>query len=292
MASPGKTAETNRPGLAPGLYFVATPIGNARDITLRALDILAEADVLVAEDTRSLRRLMEIHGVALGGRRVLAHHDHNEVGSLPGILAALGDGKSVAYASEAGTPLVSDPGYPLGRAAAKAGHPVIAAPGASAALAALTVSGLASDCFVFAGFPPTKSGARKQFLKKLADVPGTLILFESPKRLSGLLTEAADVLGGAREAAVCRELTKKFEEVTRGPLDALADAVAERKVKGEIVVCIARGERRVTDDEVEEALRDALQTQRIKDAAATVSEALGLSKRDVYQRALRMKDGD
>mgnify|MGYP001802995803 FL=1 len=202
------TADSNRPALAPGLYFVSTPIGNARDITLRALDILAAADVLAAEDTRSLRRLMEIHGVALNNRRIVAYHDHNGDRTRPGLLRELKAGQSVAYASEAGTPLVSDPGYALGRAASEAGHMVTAAPGASAPLAALTVSGLASDCFVFAGFPPNGGSARKTFLTRFQGVPGTLILFESPRRLGALIAAATEVFGGKREAVICRELTK------------------------------------------------------------------------------------
>ncbi len=170
-------------GIPPGLHLVAVPIGAARDITLRALDVLAGADVLAAEDTRTLRHLMEIHGIALNGRPLVAYHDHNEAEALPRLMGALRAGKSVAYAPEAGTPLVSDPGFGLARAAAAEGLPVVAVPGASAVLAALAVSGLPSDRFLFAGFPPAAAGERARFLAELAPIRATLILYESPRRL-------------------------------------------------------------------------------------------------------------
>lgn len=277
--------------LAPGLYFVATPIGAARDITLRALDILAAADVLAAEDTRTLRHLMEIHGIAIGDRPLLAYHDHNGERMRPRLLAALAEGRSVAYASEAGTPLVADPGYQLARAAIAAGAAVIAAPGPSAVLAALTVSGLPSDRFLFAGFPPAAAGPRRHWLAELAAVPATLILYESPKRIQALLTELVDTLGGERQAAVCRELTKRFEEATRGTLAELAAAFAGRTVKGEIVVVVDRAAAAaVAPAEVEARLREALECHSIRDAAAEVSQALGLPRRQVYQMALRLAD--
>ncbi len=275
--------------LAPGLYFVATPIGAARDVTLRALDVLGAADVLAAEDTRTLRRLMEIHGVSLGDRHVLAYHDHNGAAVRPRLLAALAEGRTVAYASEAGTPLVADPGYQLGRAAAAAGHAVFAAPGASAVLAALTVSGLPTDRFMFAGFPPVAAGARARFLAELSPVPATLVLFESPKRIQRLLRDLCEALGAAREAAVCRELTKRFEEVSRGALGVLADAYADRAVKGEIVVVIDRAApAEVGEDRMEAALEAALARASVKEAAAEVAAALGLPRRTVYQAALRL----
>ncbi|MCW3782667.1 16S rRNA (cytidine(1402)-2'-O)-methyltransferase [Defluviimonas salinarum] len=279
--------------LAPGLYFLATPIGAARDVTLRALDILASADVIAAEDTRTLRHLMDIHGIALGDRPLLSYHDHNGERVRPRILAALAEGKSVAYASEAGTPLVADPGYQLGRAAIAAGHLVIAAPGPSAALAALTVSGLPSDRFMFAGFPPSGAGQRRQWLAELAAVPATLILYESPKRIRELLADLAVSFGAERQAAVCRELTKRFEEVTRGSLAELAAAFADRSVKGEIAVVIDRARARAADPaEIERALREALECHSTKDAAAVVAEALGLPRRQVYQIALKLGDDD
>ena len=275
--------------IVPGLHFVATPIGAARDITLRALDILAGADVLAAEDTRTLKHLMAIHGVPLGERHVYAYHEHNDDAMRPRLMQALAEGKSVAYASEAGTPLVSDPGFQLSRAAIEAGHAVLAAPGASAVLCALAVSGLPSDRFLFAGFPPAAKSARATFLAELAGVQATLILYESPKRINQLLEDLSQYMGEGRYAAVCRELTKRFEEVSRGSLRQLADAFAGRTVKGEIVVLIDRAEAAKADaDTVEAALTMALATMTVKDAAAAVAEAYGLPRREVYQLALKM----
>ncbi|MDQ1849328.1 16S rRNA (cytidine(1402)-2'-O)-methyltransferase [Gemmobacter fulvus] len=275
----------------PGLHFIATPIGAARDITLRALDILASADVLAAEDTRTLRHLMEIHGVALGGRPLIAYHDHNGETARPKLLAALAEGKSVAYASEAGTPLVADPGFQLGRAAIEAGHTVLAAPGPSAVLAALTVSGLPSDRFLFAGFAPATAAARLRFLQDLAPMSATVILYESPKRLQKLLGDLVASFGAERKAVVCRELTKRFEETTRGTLAELQAAFAERDVKGEIVVLLDRAPDLVASVvDLDAALRRALVDNRVKDAATMVAESFGLPKRDVYQRALRLSE--
>ena len=190
--------------IAPGLHLVATPIGAARDITLRTLDLLAGADVLAAEDTRSLRRLMEIHGIPLRGRPLIAYHDHNAPAVRPRLLAALAEGRSVVYAPEAGTPLVADPGYQLLRAAVAAGHPARGAPGPSAMLAALMVAGLPSDRFLFAGFPPAQAGPRRRWIGELQDVRATLILYESPKRVRRMLGELCEAWGEGREAALCR----------------------------------------------------------------------------------------
>lgn len=287
----GKLTPETRP-LPAGLHFISTPIGAARDITLRALDILASADVLAAEDTRTLRHLMEIHGVALNGRPLVAYHEHNAPQALPRLLGAMADGKSVAYASEAGTPLVSDPGFELARAAVAAGQTVLAAPGPSAVLCALTVSGLPSDRFLFAGFPPAAKGARETFLRELATVQATLILYESPKRVQQLLGDLVQILGGMRQAAVCRELTKRFEEVTRGTLADLLGAYEGRDVKGEIVVVIDRAAERAADAEtVGQALDRALQEMSVKDAAAAVAEAFGLPRKDVYRMALARGNG-
>lgn len=276
-----------------GLYFVSTPIGAARDITLRALDILATADVLAAEDTRTLRHLMDIHGVALGDRHVVAYHDHNGDSVRPRLVRELQAGKSVAYASEAGTPLVADPGYQLARSAIAAGYPVLAAPGASAVLTALTVAGLPSDRFLFLGFPPAAAGARARMLTEVRNIQATLVFYESPKRVSRLLMELAQTLGNDRKAAVCRELTKRFEEVSRGTLAELAVAFDGKTVKGEIVVLVDRADAPVaTEEVVEMALLDRLQTQTVKDAAAAVATQTGLAKRDVYQIALRLTRED
>ncbi|MDB5666035.1 16S rRNA (cytidine(1402)-2'-O)-methyltransferase [Cypionkella sp.] len=274
--------------LTAGLYFLATPIGAARDITLRALDILASADVLAAEDTRTLRHLMEIHGVSLGDRPLVAYHEHNNDAALPRLMRAIAEGKSVAYASEAGTPLISDPGFQLGRAAIAEGFQVLSAPGASAVLCALTVSGLPSDRFLFAGFPPSAKGARQTFVRELAQMQATVILYESPKRVKGLLDDLVQILGGSRKGVVCRELTKRFEEISRGTLDELADAFDGRDVKGEIVVLIDRAPEQVADAAtVEQALDLALTHMTMKDAASAVAQAYGLARRDVYQLALK-----
>jgi len=275
----------------PGLHLLATPIGAARDITLRALDVLAGADVLAAEDTRTLRHLMEIHGIALNGRPLIAYHDHNGQVVRPRLLRALKEGRSVAYAPEAGTPLIADPGFQLARAAIAEGLAVLAAPGPSAVLAALTVSGLPSDRFLFAGFPPTGAGDRARFLAELGQVPATLILYESPKRINRLLTEMAEIYGMDRPAAVCRELTKRFEDVSRGTLGELAEAFAGRTVKGEIVVLVDRpGDRVVDAESIRAALRDALGHGSVKDAAARVAAALNLPRRDVYRMALQLAE--
>ena len=277
------------PRIPAGLHLVATPIGAARDITLRAIDILTGADVLAAEDTRTLRHLMEIHGIPVAGRPMIAYHDHNGAAVRPRLIAALKQGKSVAYASEAGTPLVADPGFQLARSAIEEDLPVLAAPGASAVLCALTVSGIASDRFTFMGFLPSKSAARKTVLREVHEVPSSLIFYESPHRLAASLKEMRDCLGPERRAAVCRELTKKFEEVTRGTLAELAAIFADRVVKGEIVVVVDRGSVAVVSSEnLELALTTALQSLSVKAASNLVAEKFGLSKRDAYQMALKL----
>ncbi|MWD26807.1 16S rRNA (cytidine(1402)-2'-O)-methyltransferase [Aquicoccus sp. SCR17] len=275
--------------LEPGLYFVGTPIGSARDITLRALDVLASADALAAEDTRSMRRLLEIHGVALGDRPLLAYHDHNGAKMRPRLLGLLEQGCSVAYASEAGMPLIADPGFDLGRAAAEAGHRVTCAPGPSAADTALALSGLPTDRFLFAGFLPATAARRKAALRDLAEIAATLVIYESPRRLAASLRDAAAVLGGSRPAAVCRELTKKFEEIRRGTLEELAAAYEAGQVKGEVVVVIGRGEAAPPDAaELEEAVVRGLETLSVKDTAEAVSRSLGIPKREAYQMALKL----
>lgn len=278
--------------LAPGVYLIATPIGTARDITLRALDILAAADVLVAEDTRSLRRLMEIHGVPLGDRQVLSYHDHNGGQMRPRLMGLLAEGKSLAYASEAGTPMVADPGFDLARAAREEGHTVVSAPGPSAVVTALTLAGLPTDRFMFAGFLPNAKGARRKMMEELAEVPATVAYYESPKRVAAMLKDAAEVLGGDREAAVCRELTKKFEEVLRGTLAELSELCAERTLKGEIVVVIDR--RRlpnVREIDLETELRAMLETMSVRDASDALAEQTGLKRRKIYQMALSLDQG-
>ncbi|WP_299727407.1 16S rRNA (cytidine(1402)-2'-O)-methyltransferase [uncultured Tateyamaria sp.] len=275
--------------LSGGLWFVGVPIGTARDITLRALDVLASADVLVAEDTRSLRKLMDIHGVPLGERWIEALHDHTKGNLVARLVARARAGESVAYASEAGMPLIADPGFELARAAREAGVAVTCAPGPSAVLTALVVGGQGTDAFHFAGFLPASRSARKAALADLMGVKATLVLYESPKRLGALLGDAAAVFGADRPASVCRELTKKFEETRQGTLGELADHYASASVKGEIVVLIGRGEAvAVNEKDIESALESALRDMSVKDAAAFVAETLGVPKRQVYQQALAL----
>lgn len=275
-------------GLAPGLYLVSTPIGNARDITLRALDTLRDADVLAAEDTRSLRRLMEIHGVPLGDRPLVAYHDHNGARMRPRLMQYLEEGASVAYASEAGTPMISDPGFDLARAVVASGGTVTAAPGASAVIAALTLAGLPTDRFFFAGFLPNASGARKRGLDALRAVPGTLVFYESPKRLGAMLADCADILGKDRQGAVCREITKKFEECRRDTLAGLSDHFGTATAKGEIVVLVGAGTTQISEDLIESSLKDALETMSVRDAADFVAKMYAQPKRPIYQAAMKL----
>ncbi|MDP5306355.1 16S rRNA (cytidine(1402)-2'-O)-methyltransferase [Paracoccus spongiarum] len=303
-----ETAGTGRPGagaeparrlaahvaadpLQPGLYLVATPIGAARDITLRALDVLNSADLLAAEDTRVMRHLMDIHGIPLRGRRVLAYHDHNADRARPALLAALGEGASIAYASDAGTPLVADPGYRLARDAAEAGARVHAVPGASAALAALSLSGLPSDRFLFAGFPPSTRAARATWLRRWGGLDATVILFESPRRVNQTLTELCEI-DPNRVIVVARELTKKFEEVIRGTAAALAAEPRMAALKGEVVMLLDRPTPAIADaGTVRAALLARRGQMTLKDAAREVARDLGLPRRDVYQAALALEAG-
>ena len=276
--------------LSAGLYLAATPIGAARDITLRALDLLRDADIIAAEDTRTARKLMDIHGVPLNGRRLVACHDHSGEGVVDGLVEAIAGGSSVVYVSEAGTPLISDPGFTLARAAIARGLPVVAAPGASAVLAALAVAGLPADRFLFAGFLPSTQAARRTAIAELGAVQATLVLYESPKRVHDLLTDLADTLG-ERRAVLCRELTKRFEEVRRGTLAELAAGTAGEEVRGEIVVLVDRGHaREVTEEDIRARLAEAMETMRLKDAATAVAGALGLPRQQVYRLALGMKE--
>ena len=276
--------------LSAGLYFVATPIGTARDITLRGLDILANADLIAAEDTRTARKLMEIHGVALGQRQVVAYHDHSGDNIAKRLVDQIAAGKSVAYVSEAGTPLVADPGYELGRAVIAAGLDVRAAPGASALLAALAVAGLPTDRFLFVGFLPSGKTQRDTEIASLRDLPFTMVFYESPKRIHEMLDSLCEILGPEREIAVCRELTKKFEDVRRGTIAQVRETFADQTARGEFVVIVGRsGAVTVEENDVEAALREAMKTMRVKDAATAVAGALGLQRRQVYQIALAME---
>ncbi len=281
--------------IPPGLHLVATPIGHARDITLRALDVLRGADLVAAEDTRRIRRLMTIHGIARAGREIVAYHDHNAGRAGPRLLAALAEGRSVAYASDAGTPLVADPGLRLVREAIAAGHPVHAVPGPVAAIAALTVAGLPTDRFLFAGFLPARSAARRTALAELAAVPATLIFHESPHRIGEALRDMAAVLGAARPAVLARELTKRHEEVLRGDLGVLVEQVAARggegrPLKGEMVVLVGPPMAgRVDETAIEQALAAALSSMSLKDSARFVADTLKLPRKRIYQKALEMR---
>lgn len=280
--------------LESGLYLVATPIGNARDITLRALDTLASAEMIAAEDTRSARRLLELHGIPSLGRRIIAYHDHNGPQARPVILNAIGGGASVAYVSEAGMPLIADPGFQLARAVIEAGLSVTTIPGPSAVLTALSVSGLATDRFLFAGFPPSSGAVRRTFLTGLPHGSGTIVLFESPRRVSGLLADLCAVFGEDHAGCLCRELTKRFEEVRRGTLKELIAQVESDPPRGECVVLLEQRRAQAADpEEIRRALSIALGEMSMKDAAAQVADAFGVKKRELYQMALTMKaDGD
>jgi len=286
MARHPPTPELSDAPLAPGLYVVATPIGNLRDITLRALDVLAGADLVLAEDTRVTGKLLSAFDLSA---RLERHDEHAAERARPRALAALAEGQRVALVTDAGTPLVSDPGYRLVREAAAAGHPVFAIPGASALLAGLSIAGLPTDRFLFAGFPPPKSAARRTFLEELAGLRATLVFFEGGSRLAASLADMAAVLG-EREAAVCRELTKLHETVVRGPLSALAGDPRFEAPKGEIVVLVGPGrETQASAADADAALRDALTRLRPAEAAAEVAKALGLPRRDLYRRAMELK---
>jgi len=276
--------------ISSGLYIVSTPIGNLRDVTFRALDTLAAADLILAEDTRITRRLLDAYGVKTPMR---AYHDHNAESVRPDIIARLGDGAIIAQVSDAGTPMVSDPGYKLARAAIEAGADVVSIPGASAALAGLTVSGMPSDAFVFAGFPPAKSGKRRAFFEAWAAAPASLIVYEAGPRLADSLSDMAATLGD-RPAAVARELTKAFEETRRGSLTALAAHYAQAgPPKGEIVVVIGPPPAHASawdSEAIDQALVEAMREASVKDAAAEVADLSGQPKRALYQRALALKD--
>ena len=276
-----------RPELSSGLYIVATPIGNAADITLRALDILSGADAIACEDTRVSAKLLAMHGISA---RLVAYHEHNAERMRPVLLAQLAAGGRIALISDAGTPLVSDPGYKLVRDAVTAGIAVQAAPGPSAALAALVVSGLPSNRFLFAGFLDAKPVGRRRELAELARVETTLIFYESGPRLAASLADMAEILGD-RPAAVARELTKLYEETVRDGLTALARRYAESgPPRGEIVIVVGPPlpEPPPAEAEIDALLKEAMSRVSLRDAAAEVAARLGLPRREVYARALAL----
>lgn len=273
--------------LAPGLYLVATPIGNLTDITLRALAVLSRADVIYCEDTRHSRTLTAHFGITT---HLTPYHEHNASRERPKILAQLGGKRSIALISDAGTPLISDPGYKLVRDALDAGHHVESLPGASAALVALTSSGLPTDAFTFAGFLPNKSAARRTRILELAAVPSTLIFYEAPSRIPECLADLAAVLG-PRPAAVARELTKRFETIQRGALDALAIAATELEPRGEYVILVGPPTSvEVSDQTIEQRLAALMADMTLRDAVKTVSAALDIPKSRVYDIGLKLRD--
>lgn len=273
------------PRAAPGLHLVATPIGNLGDITLRALQTLAGVDIIACEDTRVTRRLTERYGIAATLR---PYHEHNAATARPKILQWLAEGAAIALVSDAGTPLISDPGFKLVREACAAGHPVMALPGPSSVLTALTLAALPTDRFFFEGFLPSKAGARRQRLAELATIPATLVMFESGNRVQDTLIDLAAAMGG-REAAICRELTKLHEEVTRGALDVLAGEAEALETRGEFVLVVGPPPADadvMAPDHLDDLLREALAQHSVKDAVALAVKASGRPRRDVYARAL------
>lgn len=276
------------PPLAPGLYIVATPIGNLRDITLRALETLAAADVIYCEDTRMSARLLDHYGIRTPRK---ALHEHNERARIEAILGDLTRGAKIVLISDAGTPLLSDPGFPLVRAAREAGLPVFAVPGASALLAALATAGLPTDAFSFIGFLPPKAGARANALAAYSSRSETLVFYESPRRLGATLAAMVGAFGADREAAVALELTKRFERLHRGPLSALAAEFAAAETKGEAVILVAGAAAGEAPSEADwhSALAAALEQQPLRAAVDAVTAQFGLKRKEVYDAALAIK---
>jgi 16S rRNA (cytidine1402-2'-O)-methyltransferase len=294
-AEPGSVSKTfsvngrvlDTPKLVPGLYLVATPIGNLSDITLRALETLAGADLIACEDTRITHRLTERYAISA---QLTPYHEHNAATARPKILEKLARGASVALVSDAGTPLISDPGFKLVREACAAGHSVIAVPGPSSVLTALSVAALPTDRFFFEGFLPSKQTARRTRLAELARIDATLVVFESGNRVQGTLADLADIMGD-RAAAICRELTKLHEEVTRAPVAELAAGADRLETRGEFVLVIgppAAGAKVMAEDELDDVLRSSLQQGSVKDAVAHAVEVSGWPRREVYARALEL----
>jgi 16S rRNA (cytidine1402-2'-O)-methyltransferase len=275
--------------LKPGLHVLATPIGNLGDVTLRALVALAGADLIACEDTRVTHKLLERYGIRTP---LTPYHDHNAAEARPKLLRRLGEGAAIVLVSDAGTPLVSDPGYKLVRAAQEAGHGITTLPGPSAVLAALAVAGLPTDQFFFAGFLPPKQTARRTRIAELARIPATLVLFETGPRVGATLVDLAAGLGQNREAALCRELTKLHEEVCRGDLKTLADNCATEEPRGEIVLVIGPppAAEQPSAEETDQLLRSALARTSLKAAVAEVAAATGLPRRQIYQRALSLEN--
>ena len=279
----------DRPSLIPkGFYIVATPIGNMRDITLRALDVLQAADLILCEDTRVTGKLLAAHGITRP--KMYSYHDHSDSGQRDQVLAALGSGAVVALCSDAGTPLLSDPGFKLVQAVVDADHPVVPIPGASALLAGLVGAGLPTDQFSFLGFLPTKAGARRARLEAAADLPGTLVFYEAPRRLPDVVRDMADCFGPDRPVVIARELTKLYESWYRGTLGDLD--VSTIPDKGEAVILLgpaAKGEA-LSQNDLDQMILDRLQDGKVKEIAADLAQETGLKKQDIYNRAVQLKD--
>jgi 16S rRNA (cytidine1402-2'-O)-methyltransferase len=275
------------PKPVPGLYLVATPIGNLGDITLRALETLAGVDIIACEDTRITRRLTERYAITA---QLKPYHEHNAEAARPKILQWLAEGSSIALVSDAGTPLISDPGFKLVREVSAAGHAVIALPGASSVLAALSVAALPTDRFFFEGFLPPKQTARRARLNELSRIDATLVLFESGNRVQDTLADLADIMG-AREAAICRELTKMHEEISRGSLSELAQGAGELETRGEFVLVVGpppADAKVMAREALDDLLRSQLELGSVKDAVAHAVELSGRPRREVYARALEL----
>jgi 16S rRNA (cytidine1402-2'-O)-methyltransferase len=275
------------PKAAPGLYLVATPIGNLGDVTLRALETLAGVDIIACEDTRITRRLTERYAITA---LLKPYHEHNATLARPKILEKLAQGASIALVSDAGTPLISDPGFKLVREVCAAGHQVIALPGPSSVLAALSVAALPTDRFFFEGFLPPKQVARRARLTELARIDATLVMFESGNRVQDTLRDLADIMG-ARDAALCREMTKLHEEIKRGPISELARSADTLETRGEFVLVIgpsATGARTMAADELDDLLRSQLKRDSVKDSVAHAVEVSGRPRREIYARALEL----
>ena len=284
-----RKADIQTNGLPAGLYIVATPLGNSRDITLRALDILSDVSVIYCEDTRTSGKLMTMHNIATSRR---AYHEHNAAEMRPKILRQLEEGQAIALISDAGTPLISDPGMPLVRAVRDAGFEVFAVPGASAPIAALSIAGLATDQFTFFGFLPPKQAARQKALEKLRPYAGTLVFFESAKRVAETLADVAQVLG-EREVVVAREITKKFEQVLSGTAADLAAQFEAEPPRGELVFLVGPAAHVPVDEatlnaHLDASLQTALQTMSLRDAVKHVTEQSGQKRKIVYERALKI----
>jgi 16S rRNA (cytidine1402-2'-O)-methyltransferase len=275
------------PKPVPGLHLVATPIGNLGDITLRALETLAGVDLIACEDTRITRRLTERYAISA---QLAPYHEHNAASARPKILDRLAQGASVALVSDAGTPLISDPGFKLVREACTAGHAVIAVPGPSSVLTALSVAALPTDRFFFEGFLPSKETARRARLTELSKIDATLVVFESGNRVQDSLRDLADIMGG-RDAAICRELTKLHEDIKRAPLSELARTADTLETRGEFVLVIgppAEEAKIMAEGALDDLLRSSLQRDSVKDAVAHAVELSGRPRRAVYARALEL----